>query len=254
MANAIDRVRREYWRLRTNQLQWWRRFNFRLTHRGRDRLCNICGWMGSQFYFSEDGADRRCPACESLPRHRLLRAVLEKINQPKPRARILHVSPKGEKGLARWFRKRSSSYLSIDKGGVWNTFSNGGAMLQMDVTDLRLPDGAVDFVMCSHVLEMVDDDRKALSEIFRVLSPGGVAALPVQLYGATTSRAAKTSRANYYQVWRPGLDYFERYRSAGFIVDVYDKRLADERLLGLYGNPHVPICTKATSNYVRFGD
>lgn len=45
------------------------------------------------------------------------------------------------------------------------------------------PDNSWDLVICSHVLEHVPDDIKALSEIYRVLKKGGVAILmaPINL-------------------------------------------------------------------------
>lgn len=46
--------------------------------------------------------------------------------------------------------------------------------LQVDVTQMdEIPSNSYDMFICSHVLEHVGDDRKALSELFRILKPGG---------------------------------------------------------------------------------
>ena len=241
---AIDGIRRRYWTARAEGIEWLRRIHFRLSHPGYGRRCNLCGWQGSEFYVSEDGPDRRCPTCDSLPRHRLLKHVLEQKQLPLAGSRILHVSPKGERALERWFRTRCSSYLSIDKGGAWNTRRSGAAMRQMDLTELELADGSIDFVMCSHVLECIEDDARALREIYRVLSPGGMAALPVQIYGQKTTKVLAPESEPYHHAWHPGLDYFDRYRAAGFLVEMFDRSIDDRQLLAIHDNARVPICTK----------
>ena len=45
--------------------------------------------------------------------------------------------------------------------------------IKSDVTRLPFPDGAFDVVICSEVLEHIPDNRKAVSELMRVLRPGG---------------------------------------------------------------------------------
>jgi SAM-dependent methyltransferase len=49
------------------------------------------------------------------------------------------------------------------------------ADLRLDITDMDLPDGSFDLILCSHVLEHVPDDRAAMAELRRVLAPGGLA-------------------------------------------------------------------------------
>ena len=243
MRQRIETLRRRYWQLRSRYRREWRLVKFRVTHRGRDHFCNICGWWGSQFFDTPDGPNGTCPACLSLPRHRLLKAVLEERSEPRPGSRILHVCPKGERGLARWFRRLSRTYLSIDKGGIWNDFSEGGAMLPMDLTKLAFADGSFDFVMCSHVLECIPDDRAAIGEIYRVLAPGGTAALQVQIYGEISRRVDNPSADDYFHAWQPGLDYFTRYEEAGFQVELY-KNADNAELMKLPRKKLVPICTK----------
>ena len=47
------------------------------------------------------------------------------------------------------------------------------ADLKLDIQDTKLPDESYDVVVCNHVLEHVDDFRKALKEMYRILRPGG---------------------------------------------------------------------------------
>lgn len=48
---------------------------------------------------------------------------------------------------------------------------------QIDVTDMPFPDDSFDVVLCSHVLEHVPDDKRAMRELRRVLRPSGWALL-----------------------------------------------------------------------------
>ena len=57
------------------------------------------------------------------------------------------------------------------KGGV--------SFLQGEVSRLPFEDGSFDQVVCTEVLEHVDNDRAVLAELVRVLRPGGVLAIAV---------------------------------------------------------------------------
>jgi len=57
-----------------------------------------------------------------------------------------------------------------------------GVDFVVDVTNMtRIASDSYDMFICSHVLEHVDDDRKALSELFRILKPGGCGILMVPI-------------------------------------------------------------------------
>ncbi len=101
---------------------------------------------------------------------------------------------------------------------------------QVDLMDMRLyRDGQFDFFICSHVLEHVFDDRKALRELFRVLRPGGsgIVMVPVALDiqqvdedPSVTDEAERWRRFGQHDHVRlyskPGL--LARLRQAGFEV------------------------------------
>jgi len=53
--------------------------------------------------------------------------------------------------------------------------------VSLDITDIPYPNKSFDLLMANHVLEHVPDDTKAMSEIRRVLKPGGHAILQVPL-------------------------------------------------------------------------
>lgn len=56
----------------------------------------------------------------------------------------------------------------------------------MDITNISYPRETFDIIFCSHVLEHVEHDRKAISEFRRVLSAAGWAILMVPIAGKKT--------------------------------------------------------------------
>ena len=134
--------------------------------------------------------------------------------------RVLHVAPEAcfERKLK---RQLGNGYLTAD-------FSDPRAMVKMDITDIQYPDHCFDVVYCSHVLEHVDDDRKAMREFWRILKPGGWAILLVPITADKTfedpSIDTPSERLRVFgqedHVRRYGPDYVDRLREAGFDVTV----------------------------------
>jgi len=59
-------------------------------------------------------------------------------------------------------------------------------MVKMNITDIDYPDRTFDVILCNHVLEHVDDDRRAMREFNRVLKDDGWAILVVPISGNKT--------------------------------------------------------------------
>jgi SAM-dependent methyltransferase len=186
----------------------------------KQRRCPFCGWFGYRFEPFGNAAVRRndaqCPICGSLERHRLAYLLLR--DRIAPGQRVLHVAP--ERVVIPWLVSLSSEYLNIDL--------QHPAMRQMDLTDLDLPDASKTLVWCSHVLEHIADDRKALSEIFRVLAPGGLLVLQVPIGGDKTfedasvtsdeERLEKFLQEDHVRLY--GRDLKGRIEDAGFVCDL----------------------------------
>lgn len=69
-----------------------------------------------------------------------------------------------------------------------------------DALALPFEEGAFDYVVCRHVLQAVSDARRALSEIRRVLRPGGRAHLIAEDYGMLWCHPAELDPDDFWQV------------------------------------------------------
>ena len=88
--------------------------------------------------------------------------------------RLLHVAP--EKNIRKILKSFSHiEYISGDLNPLID------CDIRLDITDMNFEDNFFDVIICSHVLEHIIDDRKAMSELFRVLKPKGIAILQVPL-------------------------------------------------------------------------
>jgi SAM-dependent methyltransferase len=132
-------------------------------------------------------------------------------------------------------------------------------LLALDLCHLPFLGDSFDAVLCSHVLEHVEDDRRAMRELLRTLRPDGWAILQVPL--ATTlertledskvvdpqERRLRFGQSDHVRLY--GQDYFDRLRGEGFIVKSvpFAAELGDRqaRRYGLLAEEPVVVCTKA---------
>src|SRR5690606_5498676 len=119
--------------------------------------------------------EAKCPVCGALERHRLIvRFLAERTDFWNGRTkRMLHVAPEAQIRTM-FMRAPGVRYVSAD-------ISLRRPMVQADLTNLGFADETFDVIYCSHVLEHVDDDLRAMRELRRVLRPGGWAILQVPI-------------------------------------------------------------------------
>jgi len=137
--------------------------------------------------------------------------------------RLLHVAPETRVADI-LFAQTNVDYLTAD-------LHSREAMLRMDITDIRFPDSSFDAIICNHVLEHIIDDRKAMSELFRTLKPGGWAILQVPMSPSlehtyedaskTTAQAREEAFGQWDHVRIYAQDYEQRLAQAGFTVDIF---------------------------------
>ncbi|GAA4084647.1 class I SAM-dependent methyltransferase [Nocardioides kongjuensis] len=174
----------------------------------RRRQCNVCGKRGR---FSDITADLdstlaahgsryrvadfetlnaryyQCLECGASDRDRLYLLWFERFLSRGPRRRVLEFAP--SRPLEARLRERpdvdyrSADLFMPDVDDV------------VDITDMKgYPDGAFEVFICSHVLEHVDSDAAAISELHRILAPGGrgIAMVPIAPDGAFDEDVSET--------------------------------------------------------------
>lgn len=217
---------------------------------GFRRRCPCCGARLRGFVAGgyEGRRVAGCPRCGSLERHRMLWLCLRDRADLLPAGgRLLHFAP--ERCLSRRLaRVPGLHYVTAD-------LDPENAMVAADVTRIPFPDACFDGIICSHVLEHVDDDRAALAELHRVLKPGGWAIVlaPVDESRETTLEdpEARTPQDRERLYGHPehvrlyGRDYADRLRQVGFEVRVERCGPAAQIAhFGLDASESIHLCTR----------
>jgi SAM-dependent methyltransferase len=183
--------------------------------------CTCCGRSYRRFV---DYPSAYCPGCGSYERQRLLCLYLDR-HPELVRGDVLHIGP--EAGVMARYRDAGRSWLAVD-------IDPGHPLVErvMDVRRLPLDDGAVDLVLCAHVLDVVDDHDAAVRELARVTRPGGTVLVQAPRRAVRGSPEA----------------YAERLRAAGLDVSVVTlPEQADEpvrRRLGLDDDEPIFVCRR----------
>ncbi len=170
-------------------------------------LCSVCG-----------ASDR-----ERLYAHWILMMLVR--GEIDKRINIMHFAP--ESGLSGWIKSLGfENYATSD-------YTMSGVDYHSDLMDLPFDDNSIDFFICSHVLEHVEDDRAALQELFRVTRRGGLGILMVPIVSGLEAIDEDPCESDVAERWRRfGQDdhvrlynrvgFLERICEAGFKVKTLD--------------------------------
>lgn len=186
--------------------------------------CSVCGHYGL-FGPGPDSRPRAgCPTCDSLERHRFLTLAGPAIRQiwwPRRESRerllLVEVAPSG---ATRSFRSLFSRAITMDIDPAAD-----GRIVDMvaSLTEMSFASESVDVLLALQVLEHIPADRKAMTEICRVLKPDGLAILQVPLSRELTTdedpqanvadRIRRFGQADHVRLY--GQDFFARLSEAG---------------------------------------
>ena len=189
---------------------------------GNEVKCPICGSQYRKFLpygRINPRPNALCPSCLSLERHRLIWLYLkEKTNFFSSQLDVLHIAPE-PCFMKRFEKQHGDNYITAD-------IESPLAKVKMDIHQIPFPENKFDVVLCNHVLEHVQDDIKAMSEIRRVLKPGGWAIMQVPFFSPvpevtiedptiTGPREREKAFGQDDHVRKFGKDYSKRIERAG---------------------------------------
>lgn len=118
-----------------------------------------------------------CPRCDAFDRDRLTAIYLDAVFRNFDRSRtyrLLEFAP----GNALHRKCKSYPFIAYRSADL----SRKTVDERVDLTNMvTYPDRSLDIILCSHILEHIPQDQKAMREIARVLKPNGFAIVLVPL-------------------------------------------------------------------------
>jgi predicted SAM-dependent methyltransferase len=194
-----------------------------------------------------------CPKCFSFDRERLFFFYLKRMHQFKPNDLLLEFAP--SPGFSKIAGKTFPvTYKTCD-------LYMDGVDYKLDIQDLSsISNNSIDFIICSHVLEHIPDDKKAMLNMYNILKPGGKSIMMVPILKNTDEVDEDPGCIDIAERWRRfGQDdhirlysrkvFVERLEQSGFIVQLIDENKYKTEELKKYGIPEhfvLYIATKDT--------
>jgi SAM-dependent methyltransferase len=238
-------------------LIWWSKFLAPLVDilfRGNDFTDPINGKSYRKFLpygYVKQRDNALSPGTLSLERHRLLWLYLNnETNFFSKTLKVLHIAP--EQCFYKLFKNlKNINYTTFD-------LNSPLADIKGDICNLPFKENSFDFILCNHVLEHINDDKKAMKELYRVLNKNGTAILQVPINQKSSKTFEDSSIVDkkerierfgqYDHIRLYGLDYFKKLEAFGFKVDPlkYSKEFTESEIIkyGLIKDEIIPVCKK----------
>ncbi|WP_093290313.1 methyltransferase domain-containing protein [Thermoactinomyces sp. DSM 45892] len=170
-----------------------------------------------------------CSMCRALDRERLYTWFIERETDLfMAQAFVFHIDPEKEKHVKNKLAEYSNLHYVSGEFKPLDPWTKG-----LDVTNLYYKDHSFDVIICSHILDNISEDRKAMSELYRVMKVGGwgIMQVPLAINIGTSledeQRITPEDRARVYghpdhvRVYAKE-DYIKRLESVGFRVELYN--------------------------------
>lgn len=191
------------------------------------------------------------PGTLSLERHRQMWLYLQnETDFFKSQLKVLHLAP--EQSFIKKFKKmKNLDYITAD---LYSPIVD----VKADILDLPFENESFDVIFCNHVLEHIEDDRKAMSELYRVMKKGGWGIFQVPIknslsntyedFSITEPEERQKHFGQYDHVRWYGMDYFQRLESVGFSAEAnfYSQKFSPQEMkkYALMKNEILPVVRK----------
>jgi SAM-dependent methyltransferase len=200
-----------------------------LLYKGNKVTCPVCEKSFSKFLpygYVTQRENVLCPYDLTLERHRLMWLYLKNESNffTAKKLDVLHIAP--EQCFHKTFKNQNNlNYLTGD-------LESPIADIHFDLHNIPLEENRFDVVFCNHVLEHVKDAKQCMSELYRVMKPGGFGIFQVpQDFNRTTTYEDPTITSpeerekhfwQYDHVRLFGMDYPDWLREVGFEICEYN--------------------------------
>ncbi|WP_299871911.1 class I SAM-dependent methyltransferase [uncultured Cocleimonas sp.] len=222
---------------------------------GKSYLCPICGYQGpfkdKRISKQPDlvRIDSKCPKCASNERHRMMYLVFNEVfNAAETQGKsVLHIAP--EDCLKDLVAEKFETYHTADLLKQDVDFNE-------DVQAMSFNDNSYDCVVISRVLTIPPDLDASLSEIHRVLKPGGLAVIAEIYKHEETKEFGKMINERSREI---GIDLIDKIDTVFDEVECFSSNRYDEQYqlankMVLDGQPTDNFPDKVKINNVGFSE
>jgi len=222
---------------------------------GKSCLCPICGYQGP---FKDKRIskkpnlvriDSKCPKCASNERHRMMHLVFNDVfNAAEKQGKsVLHIAP--EECLKGLVADKFETYHTADLLKQDVDFNE-------DVQAMSFSDESYNCVVISRVLTIPPNLNASLSEIRRVLKPGGLAVIAEIYKHEETIEFGKMINERSREI---GIDLIDKLKNVFDEVECYSSNQYDEQYqlankMMLDGQPTDTFPEKVKINDVGFSE
>jgi predicted SAM-dependent methyltransferase len=162
-----------------------------------------------------------CPNCFASDRDRLYAIFLNQkfkvIEDKNKKYAFLEIAP--AQSLSNFIRKHD--FIQHRSADLYME----GVDDKVDITDMNIyRDNSFDMILCSHVLEHIENDGKAISELYRVLKPFGFGIIMVPIILSLEEDFENPEYKTEAERWKyfGQNDHVRAYSKTGFVNKLYE--------------------------------